>query len=104
MDVQVLGERVLLKLKKGTGESAGGLMLPDGVAEQDPDAHWEVLSIGECISTVAVRPPIEVGDIVLADIRGGIVTGKKDDAKVIIQWGRVQAVIKDAHQTPALVT
>lgn len=94
MKLKPLGEMVVIKPLEAAEKTAGGILLPDTAKEKS--TRGEVLAVGSGRTLPngrAVKPAVEVGDIVLYTKYGG--SDVKVDGKElkIIQESEILAIV-----------
>lgn len=88
MNVQPLGDRVLLKTEAGEEKTSGGLFIPQTAQEKTQTAV--VSAIGDDTDTITVK----VGDRVMYDKYAGTQVKIDGDEYLIVSFSDIIAVIK----------
>ncbi|MEA3407616.1 MAG: co-chaperone GroES [Chloroflexota bacterium] len=91
MNVEPIGERVLVKLVEEESRTPSGIILPDTAKEKPQQGI--VVAVGE--SEYDEGPAVEVGDKVLFAKYGGTEIEIEDEAHLILDMADILARIKD---------
>ena len=96
MNIQPLGDRILIKQLEPEEKTKGGIVLPDTAKEKPQEAEVIAVGKGKVLESGKVQPPeVKVGDRILYGKSSGTeVTTKTGEEYIIIKEEDVLAIIK----------
>jgi chaperonin GroES len=96
MNMQPLGDRVVIKPLEAEGKTKGGIVLPDTAKEKPQEGKVVAVGKGKILENGTLQPPeVKVGDRVLyAKYSGSEVTTKEGEELLILKEEDILAIIK----------
>jgi len=96
MNIQPLGDRIVIKQLEAESKTKGGILLPDTAKEKPQEAKVVAVGKGKTLENGSVKPlEVKVGDKVLyGKYSGTEVTTKEGEELVILKEEDILAIIK----------
>jgi chaperonin GroES len=96
MNIQPLGDRIVVKPLEAESKTKGGIVLPDTVKEKPQEAKVVAVGKGKVLESGSVQPPeVKVGDKVLfGKYSGNEITTKDGEELLILREEDILAIIK----------
>ena len=96
MNIQPLGDRVVVKALEAAGKTKGGIVLPDTAKEKPQEGKVVAVGKGKVLENGTVQPPeVKVGDKVLyGKYSGNEITTKEGEELLIMREEDILAIIK----------
>jgi len=96
MNMQPLGDRVVIKPLEAENKTKGGIVLPDTAKEKPQEGKVMAVGKGKVLENGAVQPlEVKVGDKVLyAKYSGNEITTKDGEELLIMREEDILAIIK----------
>ena len=96
MNMQPLGDRVVIKPLETEGKTKGGIVIPDTAKEKPQEGKVVAVGKGKILENGTLQPPeVKVGDRVLyAKYSGSEVTTKEGEELLILKEEDILAIIK----------
>ena len=96
MNIQPLGDRVVVKPLEAESKTKGGIVLPDSVKEKPQEGKVVAVGKGKVLDNGTVHSPeVKVGDKVLyGKYSGNEITTKEGEELLIMREEDILAVIK----------
>ena len=96
MNMQPLGDRVVIKPLETEGKTKGGIVIPDTAKEKPQEGKVVAVGKGKVLENGSFQPPeVKVGDRVLyARYSGTEVTTKEGEELLILKEEDILAIIK----------
>jgi chaperonin GroES len=96
MNIQPLGDRVVVKPLEAEAKTKGGIVLPDTAKEKPQEGKVVAVGKGKVLENGSVQAPeVKVGDVVLyGKYSGNEITTKDGDELLIMKEEDILAIIK----------
>ena len=96
MNIQPLGDRVVIKPLEAEAKTKGGIVLPDTAKEKPQEGKVVAVGKGRVLENGNVQPPeVKVGDKVLyGKYSGNEITTKEGEELLIMKEEDILAIIK----------
>ncbi len=96
MNIQPLGDRVVVKPLEAESKSKGGIVLPDTAKEKPQEGKVVAVGKGKVLDSGAVQPlEVKAGDKVLyGKYSGNEITTKDGDELLIMREEDILAIVK----------
>jgi chaperonin GroES len=96
MNIQPLGDRIVIKQVEAESKTKGGILLPDSAKEKPQEAKVVAVGKGKTLENGSVKPlEVKVGDKILyGKYSGTEVTTKEGEELIILKEEDVLAIIK----------
>lgn len=96
MNIQPLGDRVVIKPLEAEGKTKGGIVLPDTAKEKPQEGKIVAVGKGKVLDNGTIQPlQVKVGDKVLyAKYSGTEVTTKEGEELLIMREEDILAIIE----------
>jgi chaperonin GroES len=96
MNIQPLGDRVVIKPLEAEAKTKGGIVLPDTAKEKPQEGKVVAVGKGKVLDNGTVQPPeVKVGDKVLyGKYSGSEITTKDGEELLIMREEDILAIIK----------
>ncbi len=96
MNIQPLGDRVVVKALEAESKSKGGILLPDTAKEKPQEGKVVAVGKGKILESGTVHAPeVKVGDKVLyGKYSGNEITTKEGEELLIMREEDILAIIK----------
>lgn len=95
MNIQPLGDRILIKPLEAEDKTKGGIVLPDTAKEKPQEGKVVAVGKGKVLESGKVEPlEVKVGDVVLYGKYSGTEITKDGDEYLFVKEEDVLAVIK----------
>ncbi len=96
MNIQPLGDRVVIKPLEAEAKTKGGIVLPDTAKEKPQEGKVVAVGKGKVLENGTVQPPeVKVGDKVLyGKYSGNEITTKEGEELLIMREEDILAIIK----------
>jgi chaperonin GroES len=96
MNIQPLGDRIVVKPLEAEAKTKGGILLPDTAKEKPQEGKVVAVGKGKILDNGSVQTPeVKVGDIVLyGKYSGNEITTKDGEELLIMREEDILAVIK----------
>ena len=96
MNIQPLGDRVVVKPLEAESKTKGGIVLPDSVKEKPQEGKVVAVGKGKVLDNGTVHSPeVKVGDKVLyGKYSGNEITTKEGEELLIMREEDILAIIK----------
>ena len=96
MNIQPLGDRIVIKQVEAESKTKGGILLPDTAKEKPQEAKVVAVGKGKTLENGSVKPlEVKVGDKVLyGKCSGTEVTTKEGEELIILKEEDILAIIK----------
>jgi chaperonin GroES len=96
MNIQPLGDRVVIKPLEAEAKTKGGIVLPDTAKEKPQEGKVVAVGKGRVLENATVQPPeVKVGDKVLyGKYSGNEITTKEGEELLIMREEDILAIIK----------
>ena len=96
MNIQPLGDRVVVKPLEAESKTKGGIVLPDSVKEKPQEGKVVAVGKGKVLDNGAVHSPeVKVGDKVLyGKYSGNEITTKEGEELLIMREEDILAIMK----------
>jgi chaperonin GroES len=96
MNIQPLGDRIVIKQLEAEAKTKGGILLPDTAKEKPQEAKVIAVGKGKTLENGSVKPlEVKVGDKVLyGKYSGTEVTTKEGEELIILKEEDILAIIK----------
>jgi len=96
MNIQPLGDRVVIKPLEAESKTKGGIVLPDTAKEKPQEGKVVAVGKGKVLDNGTVQPPeVKVGDKVLyGKYSGSEITTKDGEELLIMREEDILAIIK----------
>jgi chaperonin GroES len=96
MNIQPLGDRVVIKPLEAEAKTKGGIVLPDTAKEKPQEGKVVAVGKGRVLENGTVQPPeVKVGDKVLyGKYSGNEITTKEGEELLIMREEDILAIIK----------
>jgi len=96
MNIQPLGDRVVVKPLEAEAKTKGGIVLPDTAKEKPQEGKIIAVGKGKVLDNGTVQAPeVKVGDIVLyGKYSGNEITAKDGEELLIMREEDILAIIK----------
>ena len=96
MNIQPLGDRVVIKALEAEAKTKGGIVLPDTAKEKPQEGKVVAVGKGRILDSGTIQPPeVKVGDKVLyGKYSGNEITTKEGEELLIMREEDILAIIK----------
>ena len=96
MNIQPLGDRVVVKALEAEGKTKGGIVIPDTAKEKPQEGKIVAVGKGKVLDSGTVQPlEVKVGDKVLyGKYSGNEITTKEGEELLIMREEDILAIIK----------
>lgn len=95
MNLQPLGDRVLVKPLEAEEKTKGGILLPDTAKEKPQEGKVVAVGKGKVMENGKVEPlEVKVGDIVLYGKYSGAEISKEGDEYLFVKEDDILAIVK----------
>jgi chaperonin GroES len=95
MNIQPLGDRILIKPLEAEEKTKGGILLPDTAKEKPQEGKVVAVGKGKVLESGKVEPlEVKVGDIVLYGKYSGTEITKDGDEYLFVKEEDILAIIK----------
>jgi len=96
MNIQPLGDRIVIKPLEAENKTKGGIVLPDTAKEKPQEGKVVAVGKGRVLENGTVQPPeVKVGDRVLyGKYSGNEITTKDGEELLIMREEDILAIIK----------
>ncbi len=96
MNIQPLGDRVVIKALEAEAKTKGGIVIPDTAKEKPQEGKVVAVGKGKVLENGTVqRPEVKVGDKVLyGKYSGNEITTKEGEELLIMREEDILAIIK----------
>jgi chaperonin GroES len=96
MNIQPLGDRVVIKPLEAESKSKGGILLPDTAKEKPQEGKVVAVGKGKVLDSGSVQAPeVKVGDKVLyGKYSGNEITTKEGEELLIMREEDILAIVK----------
>lgn len=96
MNIQPLGDRIVVKPLEAESKSKGGIVLPDTAKEKPQEAKVVAIGKGKVLDNGTIqKPEVKVGDKVLyGKYSGNEITTKDGEELLILREEDILAIIK----------
>ena len=96
MNIQPLGDRIVVKPLEAESKTKGGIVLPDTAKEKPQEAKVVAVGKGKVLENGTLQPPeVKVGDKVLyGKYSGSEITTKEGEELLILREEDILAIIK----------
>ena len=98
MNIQPLGDRVIVKPLEAETKTRGGILIPDTAKEKPQEGKVVAVGKGKILENGTLRAPeVKVGDKVLyGKYSGNEITTKEGEELLIMREEDILAVVKEA--------
>ena len=95
MNIQPLGDRIVIKPLEAEEKTKGGIVLPDTAKEKPQEGKVVAVGKGKVLESGKVEPlEVKVGDVVLYGKYSGTEITKDGDEYLIVRQEDILAIIK----------
>ena len=96
MNIQPLGDRVVIKPLEAESKTKGGIVLPDSAKEKPQEGKVVAVGKGKVLDSGTVQPlEVKVGDKILyGKYSGNEITTKEGDELLIMREEDILAILK----------
>ena len=95
MNIQPLGDRILIKPLEAEEKTKGGIVLPDTAKEKPQEGKVVAVGKGRVLESGKVEPlEVKVGDIVLYGKYSGTEITKEGDEYLFVKEEDILAIVK----------
>lgn len=95
MNIQPLGDRIVIKPLEAEGKTKGGIVLPDTAKEKPQEGKVMAVGKGKVLESGKVEPvEVKVGDIVLYGKYSGTEITKDGEEYLIVKEEDILAIVK----------
>lgn len=95
MNIQPLGDRILIKPLEADDKTKGGIVLPDTAKEKPQEGKVVAVGKGRILESGKVEPlEVKVGDIVLYGKYSGTEITKEGDEYLFVKEEDILAIVK----------